>query len=369
MLIALSFVLLFLTGYLLSRRQSLADGHAHAAVDGTRAYLGFAVFVSHFLLWRNYLASGVWHAESDVVYHLGTTSVAFFFVISAFLFFSKLASGRVDWLYLYIGRFLRITPLWFFVFVLTLLTLFATFRSLGGGTVLLPGQHQVKVSYSIITAGVSWSLWYEWCLYISLPLMSFLFFRQRARQDHMWCIASVAGLLGLAVIYRYSLANFTYFAIGALLALNEKNAWLRLPRLSRHFESGLLLLALCGLYALGREDVYLAYVMILLIFLFLVSGYDLWGLFSGSVSRFIAQQGYSLYLVQGPFIFLSFKLIGFSRIAMLSETEYLGLLCLLTPFFFVVCRFTYLCVEKLFWNKSVIQFFYSRLTNGWRWKN
>ena len=225
----------------------------------------------------------------------------------------------------------------------------------------LPGGHQVKVSYSIVTAGVSWSLWYEWFLYVSLPILTFIFSPHRSRKDYLWVVGSLIALLLLFFIYDYSLANFAFFAIGAIVVLNEKNRWVVLPRLSPHVESGLLLLAFFGLYGLGRENVYSAWFMVFLIFFLLVSGYDLWGVFSGNVSRFIAQQGYSLYLVQGPFIFLAFKLIGFSRVAMLSETEYLGLLCLLTPVFFTCCRVTYLCVERFFWNKEAIQYLLVRM--------
>ncbi|WP_428425704.1 acyltransferase family protein [Methylibium sp.] len=68
----------------------------------------------HSCLWYFHLRTGEWAPPASRLYtHLGQGSVALFFMITGFLFFSKLLDGRtrrIDWSKLFIARFLRLTP-------------------------------------------------------------------------------------------------------------------------------------------------------------------------------------------------------------------------------------------------------------------
>ena len=88
------------------------------SIDGLRGYLAFFVFIHHSAIWYFLLREHQWGLPPSRVYsHFGPTSVSLFFMITSFLFFSKLieAKGKnIDWLKLYTSRFLRIFPLYIF---------------------------------------------------------------------------------------------------------------------------------------------------------------------------------------------------------------------------------------------------------------
>ena len=85
-------------------------------IDGLRGYLALAVFLSHSSIWYFYVHSGRWDVPPSNFYtHLGQSSVALFFMITGFLFWSKLLDGRarpIDWSRLYFSRLFRLVPLY-----------------------------------------------------------------------------------------------------------------------------------------------------------------------------------------------------------------------------------------------------------------
>lgn len=67
----------------------------YASIDGLRGYLAFFVFLHHSCIWYFFLRTGQWQAPPSNLYnHFGQSSVALFFMITGFLFFSKLIDGR-----------------------------------------------------------------------------------------------------------------------------------------------------------------------------------------------------------------------------------------------------------------------------------
>src|SRR5882762_7259719 len=68
-----------------------APKHKYSAIDGIRAFLAMFVFLHHSSIWYYFSHIHRWSMiPSDLFNHFGSTSVAFFFMITAFLFFSKL---------------------------------------------------------------------------------------------------------------------------------------------------------------------------------------------------------------------------------------------------------------------------------------
>jgi peptidoglycan/LPS O-acetylase OafA/YrhL len=92
------------------------DQGRFASIDGLRGYLAFFVFLHHSCIWYFYLRTGKWEAPPSNLYtNFGQISVALFFMITGFLFFSKLIEGRtknIDWGMLFISRLLRLGPLY-----------------------------------------------------------------------------------------------------------------------------------------------------------------------------------------------------------------------------------------------------------------
>lgn len=87
-----------------------------SSLDGLRGVLVLAVFVAHSSVWYFYVKTGIWALPPSKLFgNLGQASVALFFMITGYLFFSKIlrANGQaIDWTQIYISRVLRLTPLY-----------------------------------------------------------------------------------------------------------------------------------------------------------------------------------------------------------------------------------------------------------------
>jgi len=163
----------------------------YVSIDGLRGYLAFFVYLHHSCIWHFLPRTGEWKLPpSNLFSQFGSSSVALFFMISAFLFFTKLIEGRkknIDWDKLFVSRFLRLVPLYLFVMVLFITVVFVvthgvlnapllktlnkalswmTFTIFGG-----PNLNGLKDT-SRILAGVTWTLPYEWFFYFSLPVLA-----------------------------------------------------------------------------------------------------------------------------------------------------------------------------------------------------
>ncbi|HEY8707516.1 MAG TPA: acyltransferase family protein [Burkholderiaceae bacterium] len=90
----------------------LAPGRS-APIDGLRGYAAFFVFICHSAAWFYYVRTGRWAIMPVRAYgNLGSVSVVVFFMITAFLFTSKLLNarqGHIDWLRMLLSRVMRLT--------------------------------------------------------------------------------------------------------------------------------------------------------------------------------------------------------------------------------------------------------------------
>ncbi len=93
-----------------------SDGHNRLrSLDGLRNFLALAVVFHHGAIYHRYLVDGVWELPPSHFYTiLGPIGVSLFFMITGFLFWSRLLRqhGRPGWRRLYIDRVFRIGPLY-----------------------------------------------------------------------------------------------------------------------------------------------------------------------------------------------------------------------------------------------------------------
>ena len=120
---AVIFCLVLAEIYLLLRLIKLpVTRDKYVSIDGLRGILAFSVFLHHSVIWYYFLRTDDWsHPPSRIYSHFGPSSVAMFFMITAFLFYSKLLDAKkrgMDWGKLYLGRLRRIMPLYIFVVLL-----------------------------------------------------------------------------------------------------------------------------------------------------------------------------------------------------------------------------------------------------------
>ena len=321
----------------------------YVTLDGLRGYLAFSVFVFNIVVSHRFIATGIWAVPDSSFYALlGPLGVSLFFMITGFLFWTKMLSarGKPNWRALYIGRLFRIAPMYLFVVIaMLLIVLFKTgFElrvSLGAlATSILqwlaigilnfqPDVNGYRATH--ILAGVTWTIAYEWAFYASL-LVTAYFARGRS---HLTFVASALALCiaGRSVFNIDALGFSAIFLCGMTVAslLHEKRT---LP-LSDYAASSIALVCLALIFAgdyIGRPNSgYGTPETILLgIFFYLVcSGTSLLGLLTTRAAHRLGNISYSLYLLQGLALKLIFAVDPLREFAMSGTLNYwiAGLLC------------------------------------------
>ena len=296
------------------------------ALVGLRGYLAFLVVVHHSTIWYGYLRTGVWELPPSRLYsHFGSTSVALFFMITAFLFSSKVIDGRtrpIDWRRLYVNRVLRLVPaylvaiglLWTAVLAATGFALrvsparaaidtarWLSFTILGNPPLNRFGETPIAI------AGVTWSLPYEWWFYGLLPIAALLI---GARTPWLLAVASAA-VTAIGVRHAYwtpatvPIAASFLGGIGAALVVRrfETPAWLR--------TSAAAVVCLGSAAAVTRLTTPFSAAGIaglMIVFTIVAGGNTLFGALEWPAARVLGEMGYSVYLLHGIVLFAVFAL-------------------------------------------------------------
>lgn len=333
------------------------------SIDGLRGYLAFFVFLHHSCIWYFYLHTGKWQVPPSRLFtHFGQTSVALFFMITSFLFFTKLLNSKqngVDWNKLYISRILRLVPLYLFaMFVVFSIVAYMSngvlidspFGLLKGiikwlsFTVLGDADLNGVKSTSLIIAGVTWSLPYEWFFYFSLPVFA-LFLKVKVP-----FVYALFGCLSLVAFYFwgpqwYHLLAFLGGIIASYLIRNKVIA-----SYSQSVIGTRVFIACFVLLLFLYSSPYSTFPMFLLFMAFTViaSGNTFGGIFTHKISRTLGEMAYSIYLLHGIILFVIFKFIlGFSFAQSLTAPEYWGIIILIIPVLICTCYLTFNFIEQV----------------------
>jgi len=161
-------------------------------LDGLRAMLAMFVVYHHTILKYNEIRTGKFsYTESLIFNNIGSIGVSLFFMITGFLFWGRISQNKeINWLKLFNGRLFRIGPLYLFV---TLLSAFIILNKIDFNisrdnlinfrgqlsTILFMGMdfkpHAFMNNQTFINLiGPTWTLYYEWLFYLSLPALSLL---------------------------------------------------------------------------------------------------------------------------------------------------------------------------------------------------
>ena len=333
-----------------------------ATIDGLRGYLASGVLISHGNVWYHFLHTGVWTVPSSNFYtNLGQASVVMFFMITGFLFWSKLLQGRskpINWYQLYLSRFLRLVPLYAFTMALLVFTIgiltnfhlkepaFALSKDVlrwGSFTVLgAPTLNGVEETF-LITAGVTWTLRYEWLFYFFLPLMATLVGALPPRRFIVGSLLVVGWIcyhLRLEPIY---LAAFG----GGIVASSLVHLSLIHGSLRGHSASAVALVSLLVEMTFFPTAYQIFPIFLLSItFTIIAGGNTLFGILVSSASRFLGQLTYSIYLLHGIILFWTFRfIIHFPRAALYSVTTHWLIIWLCIPIVIVICYATFRWIE------------------------
>ena len=338
----------------------------YAAIDGLRGYLAFCVFLHHSCVWYFYARSGIWQVPPSNAYtNFGQTSVTLFFMITGFLFFSKLIEGRsrpIDWPRLFISRVLRLVPLYAFAMFL-LFTIVAvlshgalheslrpiiknlirwcSFTILGG-----PDLNAIP-NTNLIIARVTWSLPYEWSFYLSLPLLALLIGVNPKPKVLLF------SAIVLAVIFctwrpgwNAAIYNITAFIGGIAASFAVRSP--KLLTLSRQKTTELAALAglLSVIFLFPTTHSVLAILILSLVFITIACGNDFFGFLAQPFSRVLGEMAYSIYLLHGIFLFVLFHfLIGPETLKTLPVLTHWSIVLATVPFLVAACFTSFSLIE------------------------
>ena len=318
-----AFTVAWLTAHVLTRIFGApASTGRYATIDGLRGFLAFAVFMHHSVIWFVYLRTGSWEAPPSRLFHqFGDSAVALFFMITAFLFTSKVINSEkkpIEWTRLYVGRFMRLFPMYAAavgVMLVLVLQMTGWHRHVEWPAMVdqlihwfgftIGGHPDVNGlgATSTLIAGVTWSLPYEWWFYLSLPVLAWLVRRKTPAPALL--LGAVTVLLvtegwGLA---PERLLPFVGGIVSAWLVRDE-----RFRALAARRVIGLVVIAaLCATWALTQTAYSALGVSLLFVAFALISaGNDVFGVLSSATSRTLGEVTYSMYLIHGLLLTVAF---------------------------------------------------------------
>jgi len=358
------YIVAIILGYFLSKNKKFdflksRDGR-FGSIDGLRGYLAISIFAHHFMLtwyWKN---TGHWYRPQELYFqNIGIVGVMLFFMITGFLFTLKLDSikSKFDWIKLYKSRFFRIYPLFLFIIILISLVIFLQpqFQKNIDFSKLIEQYSQWIVFHGgnihthnhtpLIIAGVDWTLKYEWLFYLSLPFISILFLLNR------WIVATIL-MFGIYIFfddlkfYRFTTIHLVFFIIGIISAKIYEKSY-KFKSFIEHRLISIVALTLL-IYALSYKNIYdIMPIFLISIFFILISmGNSLFGLLKTDASILLGEISYSIYLIHGFIIYLTFTIFKFIDLKTISSVEHTYMLPILIPVVILSSTLTYLYIEK-----------------------
>ncbi|HXD92487.1 MAG TPA: acyltransferase [Bacteroidia bacterium] len=364
------YLIAFITGYLINLKYKVTTTNTrYETIDGFRGFLALGVFIYHASMWKQYIQIGKWDPpQSNFYCQFGGTSVAFFFMITSFLFISKLINSTekgFNWRAFFISRIFRIMPMYYFsVFIIILLVMINSHWELKESMVdflksifnwvIFTIHRSARINnYNLtlnINAGVQWSLPLEWLFYFSLPLIS-LFILKR-KPSGIYLLISVLFIFGYFLIQPNNIYhNVISFMSGAIAPFILKYA----PKIKvNNFLGSVVLLACLILIGGVRIDSDLIYkLLVALIFTLIALGNTLFGVLKNSTLKLLGEICYSTYLLHGIILFTVLYVgFGMEKLKPFTSLEYWCLIFLITPLVVIISFLGYKFIEKPFMDKA-----------------
>lgn len=330
------------------------------SIEGLRGFLALGVYFHHAQVHYNYLNSGVWQVPaSDFYLMLGQLGVGYFFIITGFLFTSKIIKNpNLDWNQLYKSRVYRIVPMYVFSTILVLLiVLFKTRFSLNTSFHLIfenaikwfsfnffdaPDINGYKNTFTI-NAWVHWTLKFEWLFYLTLPFLVYLV----GKKNNL--------LIFTILMYLVCLSGnkFLYFFIGGILVAK----FIDKPKVfAESIYVGLFLLSLVTLFLAFNNGYGLKQSLIAsLSFFALIRSNYLKFLFNSKPINWLGTISYSIYLLHG--IFITLGVLVMNAVGIKWGDNFWLITCLIGIATIICSSFTYIFIEKPFILRSRVDKF------------
>ncbi len=360
------YLIAFATAYVLNSKFSLSnDLTRYETIDGLRGFLALGVFIHHASIWYQYLQLNKWEApKSNLFCQLGYASVSIFFMITAFLFVTKLLNAgtkKMDWNIFFISRLFRLLPMYLISIIFLMIIVAVTshwelkvplirlikdiFYWITFTIILCPEINNNSLT-SIINAGVVWSLPYEWLFYFSLPIIAILI--SRINSSIFYIIVGVLFIIGFYQVHEFNFHILLEFCGGAIAPFIIKYTSKKINYNAIIFTLIIIFCLMMVLFYRFPND-YISKILIILAFNLIALGNDVFGILRNSTLKFLGEISYSTYLLHGIIIFfVIYFYFNFEDAKNLSPLKYCITLFIITPIVVITSFLFYKNVEKPF---------------------
>jgi peptidoglycan/LPS O-acetylase OafA/YrhL len=360
------FIIAYYSAYLIQRRFKLTTPEGRfEGIDGLRGFLALGVFIHHSTLWFHFLHENKWESLSSNFFNqLGQSTVALFFMITSFLFISKLINSEkkgYDWKAYFISRFFRLTPMYLLaVMIIIISVMFITHWKLSTGGIALLDTIGKWVSFTIfgmpyinnealtpfVIAGVVWSLPYEWLFYFCLPIISL--FLVRKKPSLLTLICSIGFIIAFTYFHGYYIYHLLCFIGGGIAPF-----LLKYTKISSIIEKPLFniasIISLLSIGLFNKADNWICILIITLLFTLIATGNTIFGLLKNNTLKFLGEICYTTYLFHGIILFSFFYFVfGFDYIRSLTPVQYCTTIFWITPIVVIISILGFRFIEKPF---------------------
>jgi peptidoglycan/LPS O-acetylase OafA/YrhL len=362
------FIICYITAHVINIRYKLKPKpNRYSSIDGLRGFLGISVFIHHASIWHTFTQTGVWELpKSNLYIQLGQTSVSLFFMISSFLFISKILNSKetLNWKHFYTSRFLRLGPLYFLSLLLLLLcvmeisnwrlavdlnTFVISIFKWTGFTIF--GEPIINNVYlTPYINGAVWSLPYEWLLYFSLPV--FAIFISQKKPSILVVTISLLFIIVFSAYHGYGYHHLLSFFGGAIAPFIKKYNKIKLNFNTIYFS---ILIALCLFLILQFSSSYSIFckLLITIVFTIIALGNTFFGVLNTITLKFLGEISYSTYLLHCIILFvIGYYVIGLENLKYYSKIEYCLLIFLIAPIVIFISFLSFYWIEKPFMELS-----------------
>lgn len=334
-------------------------GHRNYPMDSFRFFLASGVMMSHSIYMYNSISNGEWVSQSQHISSYAWYGVSIFFSLTGFLFWNKIRSNdNPDWVRIYTDRFFRIVPLLFIntTIIVLIIALYSYFKnsSLSGTSSIIywydflnnykPDIFNVSNS-KILTAGVYWTLVYEWGFYFSLPLLWILGRKYPFAFTISLCFLIIYVSPSVTFekgVYTYS---FLHFVIGMLACELNKSIKVSVKKLDVILLVSIIIILIYGNKLSPYSTSGYGNAIILLVMVCLSFKSSLFGLLNIKGFVLLGEASYSIYIMHPVIIYSTLKVLNYFDIL---KSHCIASLVLAYFITYVISVITLIFVEKKF---------------------
>ncbi|MBO8066377.1 acyltransferase [Morganella morganii] len=302
-----------------NKEQSKNNSNRNLKIDGLRGVLAVSVFFHHTVISYYWIKNGTWEPIDNIaIMNLGSVSVSLFFMITGYLFYKiAIKNKSPSWRTIYLSRVFRIYPVYIIAVALIFLIYFIKYGGLNVfeliklcmNWLLFQGVDIGDFEAKRVIAGVQWTLVYEFVFYISLPFLTFIYWRKFTISNIISASISAFFVMTYVLYYDVQPEKFILFLFG-FLAYEFKNSKLIIPPATGDGIINFMLVVIISIIIFYTEPYsMLQSILTGFIFIFICSNNrTVMNFMNRRELLLLGEISYSIYLTHGIVIFLIYTI-------------------------------------------------------------